>query len=373
MADNELIVAAAALLVSVVALTATFMQVLQQYYASARGYSQCNDKVMGEWAKSKSRKFSWEELRYEVQFDAPVIFVAPPTNDRGPVPDADIFYLKGTKKSLEETGTTSEVDLRKAYAMRSLKERIHTADNERASWLVLLLAVQKMEGMSREWQEKQYRDLGPPSRTTFEGYSLPSEPPTLDQAHTFTVALQRKRKSWDTMPTSVTKPYGTTTMCHMVEMMAGLGVYWKEFDRKRDRYRAEGNGFVVLGERMSELGLIFSFQVYGKCLFEWNRVIPVDDVKELCFGYVPTIYRTMLDHSRLESPNNELHTLGTLQMSSRKEMGRTLGLLGCSNNAVTFYTNEENRTYHLFPGKNPFCPATLTSTQYRNADDNSVV
>lgn len=352
MADNELVVAVVALVVSVVALLATFMQVLQQYYASARGYAQCNEQVMGEWAKSKTRKFSWHELRYEVQFDAPVVFVSPPTNDRGPVPDAEIFYLKGTKKSLEETATTSEVDLRKEYEKRSLKGRIHTADNERVSWLVLLLAVQQMEATSREWQEKQYRDLGPPSENT-GGPSLPSSPPTLEKAHTFTIALQRKRKSWDTMPTSITKPYGTTTMCHLIEMMAGLGVYWKEFDRKRDRYRAEGNGFVVLGQRISELGLIFSFQVYGKCLFEWNRVIPVDEVKELCFGYVPTIYRAILDHSRLESPSSELHSLGTLQMASKSEIGETLAAIGCTNNAVKFFLDEGSRNYHLFPGEIP--------------------
>ncbi|EFY85406.1 Modin [Metarhizium acridum CQMa 102] len=215
MSDKELIIAVVALLVSVVALMATFMQVLQQYYASARGYTQCNERVM--------------ELRYEVQFDAPVIFVLSPTNERGSIPDAEIFYLKGTQQSLGETGTNSEVDLRKEYAKRSLKERIHTADNERASWLVLLLAVQKMEETSREWQEKQYRDLGPPSRTAAT-YSLPSRPPTLEEACTFTVAVQRKRKSWDIMPATVMKPDGTTTMCHLVEMMAGLGVYWKEFD-----------------------------------------------------------------------------------------------------------------------------------------------
>ncbi|KAK2591764.1 hypothetical protein QQS21_010554 [Conoideocrella luteorostrata] len=348
MVENELIVAVVALLVSVVALSATFMQVLQQYYASARGYSQCNEKVMGEWAKSKSRKFSWDELRYEVQFDAPVIFVSPPTNERGPVPDAKIFFLKGTEESLQDTGTNSEVDLRKEYEKRSVKERIHTADNERASWLVLLLAVQKMEEMSREWQEKQYRALGPPGQN-LEKYGLPPSPPTLEKDHTFTVALQRKRKSWDTMPTTVTKPYGTTTMCHLIEMMAALGVYWKQFDRKRDRYRAEGNGFVVLGERISELGLLFSFQVYGKCYFESNRVIPVDEIKELCFGCVPTIYRAMLDRSRLVSPNSELHSLGTLQMASRSEVAETLAAMGLTNNAVQRFLDEGSRTAHLFP------------------------
>jgi hypothetical protein len=205
-----------------------------------------------------------------------------------------------------------------------------------------------MEAMSREWQKRQYLDLGPPGKPV-GACVLPWSPPTLDEAHTFTVALQRKRKSWDTMPTSVTKPYGTTTMCHLIEMMAGLGVYWKEFDRKRDRYRAEGNGFVVLGERISELGLIFSFQVYGKCLFEWNRVIPVDEVKELCFGYVPTIYRAILDHSRLEAPNSDLNSLGTLQMASRSEIAQTLAAIGCTNNAVQCFLDDASRTYHLFP------------------------
>lgn len=346
--DNQLIVAVVALIISVIALSATCMQVLQQYYASASGYSQCNDKVMGEWAKSKSRRFSWEELRFEVQFDAPIIFVSPPNNKNGPILGAPIFFLDGTQKSMEETRTVSEMDLRKEYHSRSVKERIHTADNERASWLTLLHAVQRMEAKSLEWQQKRYERLGPRGNLC-EIHGLPQKPPSLQQSHTLTVALQRKRKSWDTMPSTMSKPYATTTMCHLIEIMAALGVYWNEFDRRRDRYRGEGNGFLVLGERISDLGLMFSFQVYGECHFEHNRVIPVDYVKELCFGCVPTIYRETFDQRRLKVPTADLENLGSLQMASRREIAETLVVIGCNNKAVQCYLDESSKTTHLFP------------------------
>ena len=341
--SDEVIVAVVALIVSVVALSATFMQVLQQYYASASGYSQCNDKVMGAWARTKSRRFSWEELRFEVQFDAPVIFVSPPDNKNGPILGAPIYFLDGTQRSMEETHTADEMDLRKEYHSRSVKERIHTADNERASWLSLLYAVQRMEAKSLEWQQKRYEQLGPPGNLC-EKHGLPQKPPSLQESHTLTVALQRKRRSWDTMPSSVSKPYATTTMCHLIEMMAALGVYWKEFDRRRDRYRGEGNGFMVLGERISDLGLMFAFQVYGECRFEYNRVIPVDYIKELCFGYVPTIYRETFDQRRLGAPSDEVENLGSLQMASRREVAETLVVIGCNKNTVQYYLEEDSTT-----------------------------
>ena len=153
------------------------------------------------------------------------------------------------------------------------------------------------------------------------------------------------------MPSSVSKPYATTTMCHLIEMMAALGVYWKEFDRRRDRYRGEGNGFMVLGERISDLGLMFAFQVYGECRFEYNRVIPVDYIKELCFGYVPTIYRETFDQRRLGAPSDEVENLGSLQMASRREVAETLVVIGCNKNTVQYYLEEDSTTTHLFPCK----------------------
>jgi hypothetical protein len=135
-------------------------------------------------------------------------------------------------------------------------------------------------------------------------------------------------------------------------MMAALGIYWNEFDRRRDRYRAEGNGFMLMGERLSELGLCFSFQTYGKCHFEGNRVVPADEIKELCFGYVPTIYRETLDQRRLKVFNDGLQNLSHLQMATRNEIAESLTLIGCNNNTVRYFSGTETcTTSHLFPGE----------------------
>ena len=345
--DNQTLLAAVALVISVIALLVTVLQLLQQYFASARGFAQCNEKVMGRWAEATTRRLRLRELRIDVEFEAPVIFVSPPNYARGPVPQAAVHVLDGSDEKIRDTWTTRDLSVAMHEGNRDKEEseRIHTADDERASWFVLLSAIQRMEYYSARWQKDQYKQLGPPVD------SLPSMPPSLPNCHTMTVHLQRKRKLWITIPNTMMKPYATTTMCHMVEMMAMLGVYWREFDRSNDRYRAEGNGFSVLGERHGGLGLVFSFSIYGKCRFERNRVVPLDEVKELCFGYVPTIYRAVLDQRRLEFPDDELENMSSLQMGTRAEIAGTLMSLGCQNTTVRYFLDKSMKTTHLFPGK----------------------
>ncbi|KAI6783625.1 uncharacterized protein J7T54_005654 [Emericellopsis cladophorae] len=345
MADSdktEIIVASAALFVSLIALLATLLQCLQQYFASARGFSQCNEKVMGGWHKSKTRKFRLEDLRFETEVEIPVIFVCPPANDKGAL-DGKIQLLDGTPQSLAYTWTED-------YQKKDRKQRMRTSDNERASWTILLSAIQSMEIESQMWHRSQfdYFSSSQPPQTAFRQHGLPSEPPSLAESHTLVVAVQKKRMSWDTMPASITRPYATTTMCHLLEIIAAMGIYWKKFDRTNDRYRAEGNGFMVLGERVAELGLAFTFQVNGLSRFEKNRVIPVDEVKELCFGWVPTIFRSTQDKRRLEVPV-DLLDLSTLLVATRSEIAETLQLIGCNHTSVATFMAPGRRVSHLFP------------------------
>ncbi|CRK31874.1 hypothetical protein BN1708_018856, partial [Verticillium longisporum] len=153
------------------------------------------------------------------------------------------------------------------------------------------------------------------------------------------------------MPAGVKKPYATTTWCHMVEMAALLGIYWSEFDRSHDRYRAEGNGYMLTGEKMTDLGIMFTFQVYGKSEFKANRIIPVEEVKDLCFGVVPTIFRRpeAVDMRRLTDDRQDL---SMLNLSNRIEISETLGLIGCNTNTVNYFAREDTqnkRVAHLFP------------------------
>ncbi|KAK0629373.1 hypothetical protein B0T17DRAFT_184209 [Bombardia bombarda] len=325
-----------ALVVSLVALLGTIAQVLQQYYASAAGYVNCGESVMGEWHNSKRRKFRPYELRFEVQFEAPVIFVSFPANQKGPVKNQPINYVNGTPESLKATRSLLPQDEEKhRQALR--ESNVHTADNERATWVTLLSQLQSMERESAQWQLQQQK-IGPP------------QPLLADfSKHTLAIAVQAKKRSWDTMPSDVRKPYATSAMCHVLEIAAMMGIYWKEFDRSKDKYRGEGNGFILTGSHVADLGLMFTFRIYGKSRFEENRVIPVDEVKELCCGFVSTIFQETKDRRRLEFPNEESRDLGFLQLGSQDEVAETMVQIECNTNTADYFRKDDKKHDHLFP------------------------
>lgn len=382
-----------ALVVSLVALLGTMAQVLQQYIASAAGYTNCGESVMGKWHETKRRIFRPTELRFEVQFETPVIFVCPPNNKKGPIKNKEPCFVTGEQKSQQETRallpevetpaqSQQESHVRKAddetsslltlfRRLRSVEKesrerqqesRVHTADNERASWVTLLSQLQLMEMESREWQKQhhdeslerkkqEYMEKGPPRKDADENPQT-QLPKVGFENHTLAVALQPKKRSWDTMPTDVKKPYATTAMCHLLEIAAMMGIYWKEFDRSKDRYRAEGNGYMLTGTHIPDLGLMFTFQICGKSKFKENRVIPVDEVKELCCGFVSTLFQEKnKDRRRLEFPNEEPKDLSFLQLGSMDEIAETMVLIDCNTDTANYFRSNDTKHGHLFPSK----------------------
>lgn len=317
--DRSDVLAITALLVSLVALITTVLQVLQQYFSSAEGYRRCANSVMGLWDSGTHRKFRRSELRFEVIFETPVMFLARPDNKFGPIPDREIYYMDGTQQSYKDTRTL--MPDQQTLADQQARARVHTADDERASWVTLLLSIQREERESRAWDLKHHST--PKGRTY--------DPPK----YTLAVGLQPKIRSWDFMPASVTKPFATTTICHMVEMTAMLGMYWKHFDQMNWTFRAEGNGFILISSTVHGLGLMVTFSITGKSKFEDTRVIPNHDVKDLCFGSVHTIFKAN------DVPN-------ALEFGSRDEVTQTLEQLGVNDENIQKY---EKKHKHLFSGK----------------------
>jgi hypothetical protein len=234
---------------------------------------------MGLWAMGTRRKFRTPELRFEVVFETPVLFLAPPTNKKGPIYGRQIYNIDGSDASYVETNT-----------MKPDKERqlrISTADDELASWVALLGAFQREEADSREWEMKHR--ITP--RTI--KYRVPE--------YTICHSIQKMTRSYDFMPPALTKPYATTNISHLVEMTAMLGMYWKVFDEIRGNLRAEGNGYILTSTTVHGLGLVATFSVVGVSRFTENRVVPSHDIKELVFGFVPSILGISLELSNVDS------------------------------------------------------------------------
>jgi hypothetical protein len=173
--NTELIIALVALVASVAALIIATLQALQQYYSSAKGYSYCSSAVIGGWAVHTKRRIPWSEFRFEVQFMVPVIFVSPPENKKGPLgrhPKVETILIDGftpydkiytpTKEDYEIADGKKQADEpldhhdKLAFDAEDeqavTKQLVHTAENEKATWLGLLMAIQRMEEESSRWQ-----------------------------------------------------------------------------------------------------------------------------------------------------------------------------------------------------------------------------
>ncbi|KAL6788783.1 hypothetical protein J3E68DRAFT_444507 [Trichoderma sp. SZMC 28012] len=334
--NTELILAIVALIISILAFVIAILQALQQYFASATGYSSCSEAVIGKWSRFSRRSMLWSEFRIEVHFETPVLFVARPENTRGPLgndedfrtEDRKIIRLDGSHANLKYTSSTEEFN---AQQKKNKQEAIRTADNENATWCHLLMTIYQMENESRSWQQESL------------GYQPPLDP---SPPHSLVVCMQRKQRVWDSIPQGLSKPYATTTISHLIEIAAMLGIHWKNFDLDNDRYRAQGNGFVLYGSYVDNLGISFTFQKQGRTVFGQNRLIPNHDIKQLCFGLAPTIlHREVL----VNVDGGEDHA--TLQLGTLAEIADTLAEFGCDNNTIGYFRKnaETARHSHLFP------------------------
>jgi hypothetical protein len=162
--------------------------------SSTMALRRCSPSTMGLWAQGSYRKFRTSELRFEVIFETPVLFTAPPSNTRGPIAGQPIYYIDGTPDSYKATRVL-DPDSHNAADKQAL-ERVHTADDERASWVMLLSILQNEEKASRQW------DLSNP-RSSRDCKKIPD--------YSLSVGLQSKTRSWDFMPPNVTRvlPYLT--------------------------------------------------------------------------------------------------------------------------------------------------------------------
>ncbi|KAI1802534.1 hypothetical protein F4811DRAFT_529060 [Daldinia bambusicola] len=336
--DSATLAGVVSTVISFIALIVSSIQLLYQYYTNvslnALGARNCNERVMGPWAKFTRRRWRWLELRYEIIFESPILFVAPVWNRRGPIPSREIWYMSGSDQSYAETRTPMPVDSGPFPRTTAVRHGV----NVEATWVLLLRTLQSMERDSRKWLDivRSTEDCEKP----------------LPFAHrTLAIAVQAQTLSWDFVP-NFKKPFANTTICHMVEIAAMLGIYWTMWDATVDRYRAEGNGCMLLGSFNAEQGIVFKFVRHDRTEFREHRLIPSNIVKRLCFGFAPTFYFLDKHDFVPEKGEREIATdpiLPLLRLGSRQEIVETLMDLGCPVPISEHFLSEDARIAHLFP------------------------
>lgn len=254
-------------------------------------------------------------------FETPVIFVAKPDNENGPIKGKAIHYIKGTETSYGLTRVQMPEVQSKTLSATTLG--VHSADDEIASWVTLLETLQHAEFQSREWDAR--KSLLSPPRVPTHTIKAPE--------YELEVGLQSKTRSWDFIPASISKPYANTTICHLVEIISMLGLYWKVFDESVWNLRAEGNGFILTSTIVQGLGIMVVFAKTGKSTFGERRIIPCPAIKKLSFGIVPNIY-SKTSHQELD-----------LVFGKNERVSETLESIGCSTEMVNRFERDHK---HIF-------------------------
>ncbi|KAI8306702.1 Modin [Colletotrichum sp. SAR11_59] len=281
-----------------------------------------NRLTVGKWAQAVRRIARPRELRFDIQFEVPVLFLCSPRATTGPLTDQPVVLIDGSAQSLER----SRVDLPASYVppangrevLRKEKSATRTESSGRASWVDLLSALQRLELDSQAWDRNEVakRQILPETR--------------VDGAHggpTLAVALQRKPGTWSTLPSHFKRPAASTTWGHIIALAAWLGMYWTDMDRTRGCYRAQGNGYAIAGSEVANVGTVFTFQVLGRSRFEENRVAPVAGLRELCFG-----------SAGFPLPN----------FSSKAQVAGSFVALGCDAATARMFT-DDGVVSHVYP------------------------
>jgi hypothetical protein len=172
-----------------------------------------------------------------------------------------IYKITGTETSCAHT-------LTEFNNKGNVWANVRTAKDERCSGVLLLEALQGQEKASRAWDKATHQGLN----------------------HTICYLIQRERRCFNFMPFHMEEPLATTNICHLVEMIALLGLVRKEFDIEESKLRAEGNGYMIKSEFIRGLGILARFSRVSRPVHEENRIIPCIEIKRLCFGEIPSIF-----------------------------------------------------------------------------------
>lgn len=319
----SLMVSIVALVVSLVALGVATAQLTQQCIATAVGYANCGERVMGPWARFTKLRFRPRELRFEVLFDAPTFIVILPNNPANEMLSSSTEYFDDIATGQTVLGGLLAAKL--YWGMNSMP-------GPSATWLSFMSVLSYMETESREWHALRGR---PKNASVWQ--------------NKLSIGVQRTTHSLETMPDGVKKPFATIVFSDLILTAAMMGVHWKQFDRREDRYLAEGNGCLLTGSNVPFLGIMFSFRRYGRSDFTAGRVIPDPDLRLYCFGYAPTIFLEEADNSRNLNAGG---SMGILTLSTREKTAEWMSVLGCQRKTCRHFLDKwEGNTRHVFPGE----------------------
>ncbi|KAH7080593.1 hypothetical protein BKA63DRAFT_506751 [Paraphoma chrysanthemicola] len=312
MAETEISVAIAALVISLVALVVTCNQFLVEIFGSANGYSKCAESVIGPWHTRRRRVWKWSEFRFETQFTTPQVvllsdadfyshlfggedvhWINPTSQELAACPELSktIHPREQTNKSPTYRASNTHINLPKGntglIARHKLREmqlshQIKARSEHQVTWLRLLRELHLLQ--HSYWPdvcvecEHRKRDPLEVCATPLGG----SHSPDLSR-----VAVIYRTWNWDFMPPDLTRPLAEMNIGDTIIMALRMGMQWRVLDLESSRIQADGNGYNITGFEARGLGIILRLTADGRDNYNYPRLIPSSAVNKMLLGVLP--------------------------------------------------------------------------------------
>jgi hypothetical protein len=186
-------VALSGLVIALVALVISLFQLLQQLFATADGYRNCQSAVIGPWAKLTKRRPVFWQLRIRTIYKVPYITV-------GYCDHKEIFCITGSDES------------RKQSHCPKLNEGKWASKNtagEMVSWIFFLDQLHYLASSYPETPRSIVRRSSDPDSISSELNPSSSNPKPLSYAP----CVKLLRRSWDFMSPDIIKPLAGKKRC----------------------------------------------------------------------------------------------------------------------------------------------------------------
>lgn len=337
--SSETLISIVALVVSLVALSTTIGQLLQQYFATADGYRRCHKSVMGEYGKKTRLHWRWREFRFETIYTTPEIFLV----GHGSPSRVGQVLLTDTKVSREKSLVPDDIvafdeilpghhnqmsphhdELGKVGGKKTRKssQRTMTYRGEQASWVPLLHWLHQKSGESLSPLEKSE---DPEGHVPFDR-RLP--------------AVIFRERSWDFHPPDIVRPLAKTTLSDIAIIARRMGMKWKDFRPSDGVLRAEGHSQIITSTMDRSIGIVLQYAYTGQGkrlrMSQFNlrrptvRVTILAEQEEI---YIPSAKADRLGCGVLRT--EDLLGLPDLIISTQKEIVKALGILDRSGFSST--------------------------------------
>ena len=290
-----------ALFVSFIAIFLTLLQLVQQFVATANDYRHCSKRTVGGWSKGRSRRFKWNELRFEVLFTTPIIridlmrppsiiYAVPSENAQAFAGSTNLTSSELRSKSVSSSGAQFKQD-----------NQMYTSSQTPTPWFL------DTKGTVAEAKCTWLSLLNDVAITHLK------------------IDINKHSHSYDFMPDGVKKPLAQMDRKSFLTLMSLFQVSWQEEQGGKSTPTGVGPYCEVTSRNLVNFGTVISYQPSSNVRPMTRFYIVNEKARRAMFNRFDLPFHVVLTHSAEEVYKSVLGLASEKEASTIRDINEAYG------------------------------------------------